>query len=361
MGNEVKRGYIRYKELKEPIKSGRKKYFANPLQAVEVKERKISDLLDIMAKTGFQGKKLGEAASLWSEMLGKKGLTIYLGYAGSMSTTGQWKIVRWLIENRYIDVLVSTGANISEDIFEAMGKTYYCGTHMANDGELLDLRIDRFYDVYADEFDYRDLENLIQEFGYTLDDKKIYSTREFLNLFGKFLGDKGINSILTAAAKHNVPVYSPGLLDSGYGVALSLLKRQGQFIRVDQTKDIEELATIAEKSEKTGVVYIGGGVPKDTIQLATVTRALFAGGKDEIPHEYAIQITTDSPQWGGLSGCTFEEAISWGKVKKQEAGGKYATVYCDATIAIPIIAHAINEKVKKRSDPPNLKWVFEHE
>ncbi len=361
MENKAESKYIKYKELKEPIKSGRKKYFSRPLKAIEVNKRSISELLNEMAGTGFQGKKLGEVANIWSEMLGKKGLTIYLGYAGSMSTPGQWKIVRWLIENRYIDVLVSTGANISEDIFEAMGKTYYQGTHMADDEELLDMRIDRFYDIYADEFDYRDLENLIQEFGYTLDEKMVYSTREFLNLFGKFLDCKGINSILAAAYKHNVPVYSPGLLDSGYGVALSLLKRQGKFIRIDQTKDMEELATIAERSEKTGVVYVGGGVPKDTIQLATVTKCLFKGGDEEIPHEYAIQLTTDSPQWGGLSGCTFEEAISWGKIKKQGAGGKYAILYCDATIALPIIAHAINERVQKRVDPPDLKWVFSHE
>ncbi|MCL4365489.1 deoxyhypusine synthase [Candidatus Marsarchaeota archaeon] len=361
MENGARREYIRYKELKEPIKSGRRKHFTRPLRAIEVKESRISDLLDAMAGTGFQGKKLGEAARIWCDMLGQKGLTIYLGYAGSMSTTGQWKIIKWLIENRYIDVLVSTGANISEDIFEAMGKTYYQGTHMANDEELLDMRIDRFYDVYADEFDYRDLENLIQEFGYTLDDKEIYSTREFLNLFGKFLDEKGIDSILAAAAKQDVPVYSPALLDSGYGVALSLLKRQGKFIRVDQTKDIEELATIAEKSDKTGVIYVGGGVPKDTIQLATVTKCLFKGGDEEIPHEYAIQLTTDSPQWGGLSGCTFEEAISWGKIKKQEAGGRYAVVYCDATIALPILVHALNERVKIRVDPPDQKWVFSHE
>ncbi len=156
----------------------RKKYLSNPEKSIEVGPKSVSELLEEMAQTGFQGKRLGEAARIWVEMLRQKGLTIFMGYAGSMSTTGQWKIVRWLIENRYIDVLVSTGANISEDILEAMGHRYYQGTWLANDEELLGMRIDRFYDVYADEYEYRDLENLIQSFAKTLDPSRPYSTRD---------------------------------------------------------------------------------------------------------------------------------------------------------------------------------------
>jgi deoxyhypusine synthase len=238
-----------------------------------------------------------------------------------------------------------------------MGHKYYQGTWMANDEDLLDAKIDRFYDIYADEYDYRELESLIKEFAATLDPKRPYSTREFLNRFGEYQWKKGIRSITATAWKHNVPIYSPGLIDSGYGVALSLLKREGKLIRLDQTQDMEELGQIAERTKKTGVVYIGGGVPKDTIQLATIIKSLAEGGEDETPHDYAIQITTDSPQWGGLSGCTLEEAISWGKIA---ADSKRSVVYCDATLALPLIAHAMNEKVSKRVDPPDLRWVFKN-
>ncbi|TLY12925.1 MAG: deoxyhypusine synthase, partial [Thaumarchaeota archaeon] len=144
-------------------------------------------------------------------------------------------IVRWLIEKRYVDVLVSTGANISEDLLEAIGYGYYQGTWLANDEELLRLKIDRFYDVYADEYQYRKLEDLILKFASGLDDKLVYSTREFLWLFGEYQSKKGIRSITAAAYERKVPVYSPGLIDSGYGVALSLLKRKGKLIRLDQT------------------------------------------------------------------------------------------------------------------------------
>jgi len=332
-----------------------KKYLRYPEKAIEVGPKSVSQLLDAMSETGFQGKRLGEAARIWSEMTQAKGLTIFMGYAGSMSTTGQWKIVRWLIENRYIDVLVSTGANVSEDIFEAMGHKYYQGTWMANDEDLLDAKIDRFYDIYADEYDYRELESLIKEFGATLDPKRPYSTREFLNRFGEYQWKKGIKSITATAWKHNVPIYSPGLIDSGYGVALSLLKREGKLIRLDQTQDMEELGQIAERTKKTGVVYIGGGVPKDTIQLATIIKSLAEGGEESTPHDYAIQITTDSPQWGGLSGCTLEEAISWGKIA---ARSQRSVVYCDATIALPLITQAMSERVTKRTDAPDLSWVF---
>ncbi len=336
----------------------KKELLSKPVATIEVGRKSVSVLLDEMSQTGFQGKKLGEVAKIWSDMAKQKNLTVFLGLTGSLSTTGQWKIIRWLVEKRYVDVVVSTGANISEDILEALGYHYYQGTWLADDEQLLKLKVDRFYDVYADEMEYRKLENTIYRFASTLENEGVYSTREFLYRFGEFLSKTGIDSIVAAAYKAKVPIYSPGLFDSGYGVALSLLKRQkGKTIRLDQTKDMEELAQIAERTKRTGVVYLGGGVPKDTIQLSTIIKSLAKGGEEETPHEYAIQITADSPQWGGLSGCTLEEAISWGKIS---SNAKKATLYADITLALPIVAHALNEKVEKRSSPPDLGWVFKN-
>jgi len=334
----------------------KKEVLSKPVATIEVGRKSVSALLDEMAQTGFQGKKLGEVAKIWADMAGQKDLTVFLGLTGSLSTTGQWKIIRWLVENRFVDVVVSTGANISEDILEALGYHYYQGTWLADDEELLRLKVDRFYDVYADEMQYRKLERTIYKFASTLDDERVYSTREFLHQFGEFLSKRRIDSIVAAAYRAKVPIYSPGLIDSGYGVALSLLRREkGRMIRLDQTKDMEELAQIAERTKRTGVVYLGGGVPKDTIQLSTIIKSLSKGGEQETPHEYAIQITADSPQWGGLSGCTLEEAISWGKISSE---AKKATLYADITLALPIVVHALNEKVAKRSYPPDLRWVF---
>jgi len=330
-------------------------YFQKKLESIEVEKGKtISQLLQEMAKTGFQGRKLGEAAQAWEEMLRNRDLTIFMGFTGSMSTTGQWKIVRWLVENRFIDVLVSTGANISEDILEAMGFSYWQGNHLVDDHELYKHRIDRFYDVFASETEYRKMESLIGEFTETLDPDYAYSSREYLYLFGKFLDKKGINSIVAAAYRSGVPVFSPGLVDSGYGIANIILRfKKNKKIILDQMKDFEEIVKISVKSKETGVIYIGGGVPKDFIQLIAIALE-FVRGKDR-PHKYAIQFTTDSPQWGGLSGATFEEAISWGK---ESPTGRNVVCYCDATIALPIVVHALAERVEKRSSAPDFQWLL---
>ncbi|KPJ55595.1 hypothetical protein AMJ49_06760 [Parcubacteria bacterium DG_74_2] len=335
------------------------KHFKEKVRAIEVKKKSISKILDEMVDTGFQGRKLGEVVQTWEKMIRDKNLTILLGYAGSLSTTGQWKIINWLIENRFIDVLVSTGANISEDIVEAMGAQYWKGNHICDDVNLFKEEINRYYDVYGHEPDYGKMTDLIVAFIKTLNRNQIYSSREFLYLFGKWLQKKKINSIIATAAKYKVPVFSPALVDSAYGEAILLAKNQDFGVIIDQSKDFQEFMGLGEKIKKTGVIYIGGGVPKDFIQLLAVSSPLqysqkkipkrkgeSSRGKDPYsyyPHQYAIQITTDSPQWGGLSGCTFEEATSWGKELKS---GKNVQCYCDATIALPIVAHALMERVR---------------
>jgi len=330
-----------------------------------------------MANTGFQGRKLGEVVKVWEKMLKEKDLTIFLGYAGSLSTTGQWKIIKWLIENRFIDVLVSTGANISEDIQDALGYGYWKGSANIDDKDLFKKNIFRYYDVFTDAIKYRKMTALIRKFINTLDEKYVYpvrdsegirgiqseqisngvySTREFCYLFGKFLDEKKINCILSTAYRKKVPVFSPGIMDSEYGIAAVLAKRKDKKnIVVDQIKDFDEFAKIGEKSKKTGAIYIGGGVPKDYTQLLTAIVALLKASALEFPHYYAIQITADSPQWGGLSGCTFDEAISWGKIARE---GKFVQCYCDATIALPIISHCLCEKIKFKRKGADFSFIF---
>ncbi|MBI2185474.1 MAG: deoxyhypusine synthase [Thaumarchaeota archaeon] len=339
------------------IAEQRNPYFKERVRAIEVDPSKtLSKLLSEMADTGFQGRKLGEVVEHWERMLGEQDLTIIMGLAGSMSTTGQWKIINWLIENRFIDVLVSTGANVSEDILDAMGLGYWKGHQHVDDRDLLNHKIDRFYDVFAHELDYRKLEYMIKDFIGKLDQEKIYSSREFLYLFGRELSEKGIKSIAATAYRNSIPIFSPALVDSAYGTAAILHQRNGGSFHLDQVRDFDEMVKIAEQTKDTGVIYVGGGVPKDIIQLISVALTLEEGGKNLYPHKYAIQITTDSPQWGGLSGCSFEEAVSWGKVDPE---GKFVQCYCDATIALPLVVHALAQRVKKRREAPSFDWLFE--
>lgn len=336
-------------------------FFRRKLKPVEVKvPKKISDLLLEMSRTGFQGRKLGEVVEVWERML-RDEVVIFFGYAGSMSTTGQWKIINWLVEKRFIDVIVSTGANISEDILEAMGGTYWQGHHVINDDELAKYKIDRFYDVFADELEYRQMENLIAGFMRELAPNCKYSSAEFLHLFGKHLSNLGIKSILATAYENNVPVFCPAIVDSAYGIAYLVNKRIDEKfdVTIDQMRDFELIVEIKRGAENSGVIYVGGGVPKDFIQLTAIGASITESGEygEPHPHKYAIQITTDAPHWGGLSGCTFEEAISWGKETKE---GMNVQCYCDATIALPLIAHVLAEKVDGRIRIPDLSWIFKN-
>ena len=352
-------------------------YLKEKVKAITVKKKSISQLLREMENTGFQGRKLAEVVSTWEKMIKDKNLTIALGYAASLSTTGQWKIINWLIENRFIDILVATGANLSEDIIEAMGYSYWKGTHTADDVKLLKEDVNRYYDVYGSEIDYMEMTELIGKFIVeNLEENFPYSSREFFYLFGNWLRKKGINSIVAMAAKYKVPVFCPAIVDSPYGDAGLIAKAKGFNLILDNMKDYIEFMSLGAKIKETGVIYIGGGVPKDFIQLLAVTSNLLypereipgrkptifrakRGEKELIetyyPHKYAIQITTDSPQWGSLSGCTFEEATSWGKEK---INAPKVQCYCDATIALPIISHALLERVKIKRKGTNFSFLF---
>lgn len=343
------------------------------IKAIEVNKKTISNLLDEMKDTGFQGRKLGEVVEVWEKMLKDKDTTIFFGYTGSLSTTGQWKIINWLIENHFIDVLISTGANISEDIVEAMGYSYWKGSHLVDDVKLIKSNINRYYDVFGKEKDYLKMTELIAQFILEeLAPNYPYSSSEFLKLFGKWLLKKKINSIVATAYKYKVPIFCPAIVDSPYGDAGLIAKSKGFDLMIDSMGDYIEFMEIGRKIKDSGVIYIGGGVPKDFIQLLAVTSNLLyperkipkrKSGVKHIeknkvvesyyPHKYAIQITTDSPQWGGLSGCTFEEAISWGK---ENAETLKVQCYCDATIALPLVVHALKEKINFKRKQKDELW-----
>lgn len=335
-------------------------YLVEPVKTIEPARRSVSELLEAMADTAFQGRALGEAYRIIKKMISEPRNTVFMGLAGSLSTAGMWKLVKWLVENRYIDVLVSTGANISEDILEAMGYKYYKGSPLVDDEDLLRHKIDRFYDTYASELEYREMESLIKDFIETLPGDMCLSTAEFLYLFGEYLYEKGIDSIVSAAYRAGVPVFSPALVDSGYGIAGITAYLEGRSICLDMMKDFRQIVEIGRRSEKISAIYIGGGVPKDYVNLVAVAQTiikLHEEGRDYYkPLKYVVQITTDAPQWGGLSGATLEEAVSWGKAMP---GPTKRTVYCDATVALPLIVHGLIDEGIKRVEHPDLEWVFE--
>jgi deoxyhypusine synthase len=325
------------------------KFLCDPTNPFEILPNdSLHEVLSRMADISFQGRNLALALKIWERMLSEE-LVIFFGFAGAMVPAGMRKIIVYLIENRYIDCLVSTGANLFHDVHETRGRCHYIGSCRMDDLALRDEKVDRIYDTFASEDEFIETDNFIGDFAYNLPSKS-YTTREFIYLLGKHLADCPETGIVKTAAACNLPIYCPALGDSSIGIALTeLVHNRGKRIGFDIIKDIQETALLASALSGTGVVYVGGGVPKNFIQQTEVTAPYI--GLTVSGHKYAVQLTQDAPQWGGLSGCTFEEAQSWGKIAKE---AKMVTVHVDATIALPLLVTALAQAKTKRKKIPQF-------
>jgi deoxyhypusine synthase len=266
------------------------------------------------------------------------------------------RIIAYLIRRRMIDVLVSTGANLYHDCFEARGEKHYIGSQYVNDVQLRKQRVDRIYDVFADEDRFYQTDIWIEkEFCTQLLDDRPYSSREILHLLGRVLEEEGRekDSILVEAYKSGVPIFCPALGDSALGFAIMFAnRRRGRRIILDSLRDVEDSSRITEKARMTGVVYLGGGVPKNFIQQTAVIASYQT--RHDKSHSFAAQVSMDMPVWGGLSGCTFEEAQSWGKIGRN---ARTASCYADATLALPLISRTLAERFKRlRRGVPVFDW-----
>lgn len=299
-----------------------------------------ADILERMADTAFQGRQLGQAFQVWRDMLADPDCTILMGMSGAMTPAGMRRLVRFMIENRLIDVLTSTGANFFHDIHETQGFFHYQGSPTLDDEMLGEQLVDRVYDVLADEEQFREHDRWVGRFAGGLE-QRAYTTREFLYLLGTDLGARAKDhGIVSTAAKENFPLFCPAIADSSIGIGLAQGLYHGEHsITMDMAKDVLEIASIVAASKQTGVIYFGGGTPKNYTQQTEIVAILMnqaTGG-----HKYGVQVVTDSPQWGGLSGCTLEESQSWGKIQK---GASMVNCHCDSTIAMPLIVSALAEQ-----------------
>jgi deoxyhypusine synthase len=296
----------------------------------------VEDLIGRMERISFQGRNLATAHRIWLKML-EDDVTIFLGMAGALSAGGLRLIVAHLIAERYVDCLVSTGANLYHDLHETRGQRHYVGSPHADDAALADERIDRVYDTYASEEEFIGNDNWIADFAAALE-PRAYTTREFLHRLGGHLWETtGRDGILTAAFRANVPIFCPAIADSSIGMGLSQARQKDpRFGHIDVIGDIVESANIVIRRPRTASVVLGGGTPKNFINQASVQAEFYSsevGG-----HRYALQIVTDVPHFGGASGSSLEEAQSWGKLSTDSAR---VSVQADATIALPILASAL--------------------
>jgi len=294
------------------------------------------DLVREMGGTGVLGAgRIGAAADIVHEMFSDPEYTNLLTLAGPIVPSGFRLVIGDLISRGFLDAIVSNGANMTHDVIEALGFRHYQGSFNVDDRRILRQGYNRIADIFVRESSFIQLDIRIRKMLKTIpiSERKNIAFSELLRKIGLMLTDK--ESILYKAARENLRIFSPGLLDSLLGMSLWSFA-QTETLQLNPMADATNMAELAMTSKKLGVLIIGGGLPKHNALLASVLRE----GVDA-----AVQITADRPEPGGLSGAPLSESISWRKIRK---GGRFVDVYGDATVCLPLILAAVLEKVKKR-------------
>jgi len=329
-----------------------------PVEHIDIRGFDARPIIDAYAKMAFQARNLGTAADIYNRMLSDHDCTVILTLAGSLFSAGLKHVVVEMIESNMVDAIVSTGAIIvDQDFFEALGFKHYRGSPYVNDMELSELAIDRIYDTYIDEDQLRICDMTIAKIADSLAPKP-HSSREFIHAMGAYLDGEGLKtekSVVLAAYKKEVPIFVPAFSDSsaGFGLVYHQWHRKEEHLSIDSVRDFRELTEIKLAVKETGIIMVGGGVPKNFTQDVVVATDIL--GEQKPVHKYAIQLTVADERDGGLSGSTLKEACSWGKVDP-----KYEQmVFGEATITFPLlISDAYHRGAWKERNPARLSNLF---
>ncbi|MFZ5424368.1 MAG: 1,9-bis(guanidino)-5-aza-nonane synthase [Patescibacteria group bacterium] len=331
----------------------KKSEFLNkPVKHIDIKSINSTEIINSMEHMGFTSRDLARATKIYCKMLREKDCTIALTLAGSTSAAGCMDIYTDLVKNNMIDVIVATGASIVDmDFFEALGFKHYQGTQDADDAQLRDLYIDRIYDTYINEEELQKCDATIKDIANSLEPRP-YSSREFIKEMGKWLtkNAKKKNSLVETAYKHNVPIFCPAFSDSsaGFGLVEHQVQNPNNHLTIDSVKDFRELTEIKMNAKTSGMLMIGGGVPKNFWQDTVVCAEIL--GKEVPMHKYAIQITVADVRDGACSSSTLKEAQSWGKVDTTYE----QMVYAEATSVLPLLAsyayHNVDHENRKKHE-----------
>ena len=335
----------------------KRQLLARPVEHIDVTAFDGRAVVDTYRNAAFQARNLAEAADIFAEMVEEPGGAVILTLAGSLVSAGLKEALLALVECDMVDVIVATGAIVvDQDFFEALGFRHYMApgspeAPVVGDEELNRLEIDRIYDTYVDEVEMRVCDETVAGILDGLEARP-YSSREVVGELGAYLDRRhgDARSIVLEAYRREVPVFVPALSDSSAGLAVVAhrVRAAGKglpHVAFDSGKDFHELAMIKLAAAETGLLMVGGGVPKNFAQDAVVAaRMLAEGGDGEHPgpatpsrhvpmHKYAVQLTVADARDGGLSGSTLREAASWGKV----ATARERMVYGEATVTLPLL------------------------
>ena len=320
------------------------------VEHIDIKAINSVDIINAMKKMSFSARDLANASDIYDRMLKEKKCAIILTLSGSTSAAGCMQVYVDLVKNNMVDAIVATGASIVDmDFFEALGFKHYQGTPFVDDKLLRKLYIDRIYDTFIDEEQLQACDRTIKLIADNLP-PRAYSSREFIWEMGKYLKKKAKkkDSLVQAAYENDVPIFCPAFSDSsaGFGLVLHQQEHPDNHVSIDSVKDFRELTMIKIKVGTSGLLMIGGGVPKNFAQDTVVCAEILV---KEVPmHKYAVQITVADVRDGACSSSTLKEANSWGKVDSSFE----QMVYAEATTALPLLAsyayHKGNWKKRKK-------------
>jgi deoxyhypusine synthase len=339
----------------------REEFHHDPIAHAEARAgMTVGELADAYGDAGIGAADLHDAVDIYAEMLGRDDVTNFFGLAGAMVPTGMRRIVADLIRDGHIDALVTTGANLTHDAIEAIGGKHHHGREDVegkdlrdHDEQLRDEQVDRIYNVYLPQEHFALFEDHLRSEvfpavegtseGEADDDGEsgTVSIQRFTEELGRANSEvnerEGIEEaagVAAAAYENDVPIYCPAIQDSVLGLQAWMYSQTSDF-SLDALADMTHITDFAFEAEKSGAMVVGGGVPKNyTLQTMLVAPDAY---------DYAVQLTMDSPQTGGLSGATLDEARSWGKLEK---AARNASVYADATITLPLVVAAARERIE---------------
>ncbi len=330
---------------------------SKPVEHVDITSFDARPIVDAMGKMSFTSRDLARATEIFNMAIEDPDCSIILTLAGSTSAGGCMHVYRDLVKYGLVDAIVATGASIVDmDFFEALGYQHYQAPESVDDNILRDLYIDRIYDTFIDEEELQACDHTILEIANSLE-RRPYSSREFIWEMGKWLKDnaKKKNSLIETCYDHNVPIFVPAFSDcsAGFGLVKHQVENPGNYMSIDSVADFRELTDVKIAAGTTGLLMVGGGVPKNFVQDTVVCAEIL--GKECEMHKYAVQITVADTRDGACSSSTLKEAASWGKVQTVHE----QMVFAEASSVIPLLASSSWHKGEwKKRKPREFAKLF---
>ncbi len=347
-------------QKRDTVKNEKKELLSRPIKHIDFTTFNSVPLIEAFDEMAFQSRNLANASRIYDLMLRDKDCTIILCLAGSLVSAGLKKIIIDLVHYNMVDAIVSTGAIVvDQDFFEGLGFKHYRGQIQVNDSRLQQLAVDRIYDTYIDEDELRICDMTVKTIADSLQPRP-YSSREFINEMGQYLSEQkpGAESFVLEAYRQQLPIFVPAFSDcsAGFGLVIHQNDHKQQHVTIDSVQDFRELTELKVASKQSGLLMIGGGVPKNFVQDTVVAADIL--GVDAPMHKYAVQLTVADERDGALSGSTLKEANSWGKVDT----GFEQMVYGEATVLFPLLAsYGYHKGGWKQRRPRKLTSLFSRE